>query len=74
MTDGARLRLAAFAVFWLLLAACGGGDGDGAASRAAEVVGRGSAGATEREQPLPAGPSGIDTRGLPTLVFVDADG
>jgi hypothetical protein len=41
---------------------------------AAEVVGRGSAGPTEREQPAPVNEGIIQTQGLPTIVFVDADG
>ena len=44
------------------------------ASPEAAVVGRGSAGPDSREVQAPQSNNVVDTGGLPTVVFVDADG
>ena len=78
-----RFALSVLAAVSLLLMACGGapatsppGQPTTAPPGAAldNVVGRGSAGPEERELAVPQNDGVVDTGGLPTVVFVDADG
>ena len=66
------LVIAALAV--LALACSEAGSGSTSAPASDEPVrGFGSGGPVARDQPLAEEPSPIDTRGLPTFVFVDQD-
>jgi hypothetical protein len=73
-----RLVLATLLLLGLALAAagCGGGNASEPVSQreSPDVAGRGSAGGTPREQDAPGARGVLDTGGVATVVFVDADG